>query len=314
MAEKYIQKKSNYFYLNKSRNFGKFKHMDEAIYARDLLLKRNWDIDEIQDHIFELNSKYYYLKVIDDKIHIFGDFESVPDDKSIEKIIKNYLRNPNNTKYGLNISRIEDVFVIRKQIFGDEYIFGVFNNLKDAQFIRNFLLENQWDVNALSQVEYDDETDTYKIVEVIDDKAYVLGSFESQKIANENIDNARKEFIGSVYKHKYALSNLPHLNDLTDRIDELKTIFNVDYEDGVWSFDNAEKQEDALNKIIFNLTPWQKIIYDNMGDDPIFIDELMSKIKTYKSKNFKSKVEKYLKELIDLGIVEELQDKSYVKV
>ena len=93
---------------------------------------------------------------------------------AISKLTRKKIRNPNNSKYGLNISRLFDNYIIKKQIAGDEYIFGVFDNLEDATFSRNFLLEHDWDVNAFGEIEFCDETDTYKIVVVFDDRIYIL--------------------------------------------------------------------------------------------------------------------------------------------
>ena len=66
---------------------------------------------------------------------------------------------------------------------GDDYIFGYYDRLEDAEFVRNFLMDHNWNVNEFNLIEFDEDTDTYRVVKVIDDKVYVLGSFE-----NENID------------------------------------------------------------------------------------------------------------------------------
>ena len=92
---------------------------------------------------------------------VLGRYEEKPAHETIEKLAKNKSRNPNNSRYGLNITKIFDTYVIKKRIAGDDYIFGYFDNLQDAEFVRNFLLEHNWNVNDFSQIEYDEDTDTY---------------------------------------------------------------------------------------------------------------------------------------------------------
>jgi hypothetical protein len=94
------------------------------------------------------------------------------------------MRNPNNSRYGLNMTRVFDTFIIEKQIAGDDYVFGYYDTLEDAEFARNHLMDNMWDINSFSQIQYDEDNNNYRVTEVIDDKVYVLGSFESKKRNN----------------------------------------------------------------------------------------------------------------------------------
>ena len=268
MSEKYIRKnKNNFTVIKNSRTYGKYDSLDVAVFARGLLVSSDWQLDNIHDEIFEIDDGYIVFKVIDDKLFCLGQFSEKPTFDAISKLTRKKIRNPNNSKYGLNISRLFDNYIIKKQIAGDEYIFGVFDNLEDATFSRNFLLEHDWDVNAFGEIEFCDETDTYKIVEVFDDRIYILASYETLAEAEKNLENAKSEFLNKIFKHKNGLANYPHLDILTDRIDELENDFQLKTQDDFWNIGDVEN---PLEDIIFNLTPWQKITYDNAGDEFTF--------------------------------------------
>lgn len=311
MSEKYIRKnKNNFTVVKNSRTYGKYDSLDVAVFARDLLVSSDWQLDNIHDEIFEIDNGYLVFKVIDDKLFCLGQFSEKPTFDAISKLTRKKIRNPNNSKYGLNISRLFDNYIIKKQIAGDEYIFGVFDNLEDATFSRNFLLEHDWDVNAFGEIEFCDETDTYKIVEVFDDRIYILASYETLAEAEKNLENAKSEFLNKIFKHKNGLANYPHPDILTDRIDELENDFQLKTQDDFWNIGDVEN---PLEDIIFNLTPWQKIIYDNAGDEFTF-QQLKVKLKRYESKNFDKKIQRYLDELQELNLIEKLDDDVYRKV
>ena len=311
MSEKYIRKnKNNFTVVKNSRTYGKYDSLDVAVFARDLLVSSDWQLDNIHDEIFEIDNGYLVFKVIDDKLFCLGQFSEKPTFDAISKLTRKKIRNPNNSKYGLNISRLFDNYIIKKQIAGDEYIFGVFDNLEDATFSRNFLLEHDWDVNAFGEIEFCDETDTYKIVEIFDDRIYILASYETLAEAEKNLENAKSEFLNKIFKHKNGLANYPHLDILTDRIDELENDFQLKTQDDFWNIGDVEN---PLEDIIFNLTPWQKIIYDNAGDEFTF-QQLKVKLKRYESKNFDKKIQRYLDELQELNLIEKLDDDVYRKL
>ena len=311
MSEKYIRKnKNSYKIIKNSRVFGKFDSLDDAIFVREILINNNWDIDNFTLEMHLSLDNHIVVSKIDEKLVILGKFKDKPNDKLIEKLTKKRIRNPNNSKYGLNIVRVFDLFMVKKQIAGDEYIFGVFDNLDDAIFTRNFLLDNNWNVEAFREVEYCDESETYKIVKVYDDRVYILGTFKTRSDAEDNIENSKSEFLNKIAKHKHGLANHPHLDSLTGHIEDLENEFNITTEDDVWKFNDVN---DPLSEIVFNLTPWQKIICDEISDEFSF-DDLVQSLSRYKTKNFDKKVKRYLDELVDLGLVEKLDDKNYRKI
>ena len=311
MSEKYIRKyKSSYGIIKNSYVFAKADTLEDAIFLRDLLESKNWNPDNFTLEMHLSHDRYIVVAKIDEKLHLLGKFEVPPNDDELEKLINKIRRNPNNSKYGLNISRVFEIFMVKKQIASEEHIFGFFDNLEDARFTRNFLLDNSWDVNAFGQIEFCDETDTYKIVLVHDDLVYVLGTFDDIEEAKNNIENCRKDFLNKIYKHKNGLANHPHLDRLTDHIEELEDAFQLKTSDETWQIKGDV--ENPLSDIIFSLTPWQKIIYDSTGDTFTF-DEVKTSLIRFKSKNFDEKIRRHLDEMVRLGLIKKLDDSNFEK-
>ena len=71
--------------------------------------------------------------------------------------------------------------------------------------------------------------------------------------------------------------------------------------------------EDPLKDIVFNLTPWQKIIYDS-ADETFTFDELKASLKRYRSKNFDEKIRRHLDELIRLELIEKIDGENFRKI
>ena len=84
----------------------------------------------------------------------------------------------------------------------------------------------------------------------------------------------------------------------------------VKTKDENWNFQNAT--ENPLDEIIFTLTPFQQSVYDAIDGETSF-DDIKRKLIRYKSKNFESKIDRNLGQLIDLGLVEK-QDENYIKI
>ena len=300
MNRKYIRQNKNSHVINRnSRNYGKFQNLDDAIFVRDELIKNDWNL-ELIDEIYHFNDDYLVVKVIDGKVHLLAKYREKPSKKTIEKLVKKQIRNPNNSKYGLNITKVFDTYVIKKQIAGDDYIFGYYDNLEDAEFVRNFLLNHQWNVEEFSQIEYDGDLQNFKVIEVIDDEVYVLNSFKS--IDEIDIENCHNEFLLKISKHKLGFATHNYLSKLTDKIPDLEDKFNTTLKDDIWDFKNAQNPLD----IIFNLTPFQKSVYD-LIDNSTF-DEIKKSLIRYKSGNFDEKIRRNLDELMDLGLIIENQN------
>jgi hypothetical protein len=302
MSEKYIrQNKKSCTIVKSSKTYAKIADLDDAVFIRDFLIGNDWNLDKTPQ-ILKKDDNYLVLTVYEDKIHVLAKYKKKPSSATVENLIKKHRRNPNNSRYGLNITRVFDVFIIKKQIAGDDYIFGYYDRLEDAEFVRNFLMDNSWNVNEFNQIEFDEDTDTYKVVKVIDDKVYVLDSFDTSEI---DINKVLEEFLAKISKHRHGLAHYPHLDLLKDSIDDLENEFNVTARDENWNLNDIKK--DPLSDIVFNMTPFQQSVYDAI-DGETDIDEIKRKLIRYKSKNFEDKICKNLKSLIDMNLVEKQGD------
>lgn len=308
MSRKYIRtNKNSYNIVMGSKIYARIDNLEDTIFIRDFLLENSWDLDNIPDFIKKDNT-YFILAVIDKKLHLLAKSDRKPVPSQIERLTRNKIRNPNNSRYGLNITRVFDTYVIKKQIASDDYIFGYYDSLCDAQFVRNFLMDHSWNVSEFSEIEFDDETGTYKVVSVIDNRVYVIDSYDSK----EDIDlNASYEkFLAKVSKHKFGLASHPHLDMLKGIIPDLERQFDVKTKDEVWSFEGASS---PLNDIIFNLTPFQQSVYDAIGSDTS-LDEIKKSLIRYKSGNFDKKILKNIDDLIELDLIEKVNENHYKKI
>ncbi|WP_458456477.1 hypothetical protein [Methanobrevibacter sp.] len=308
MSRKYIRtNKNSYNIVKGSKIYARFDNLEDTIFIRDFLVENSWDLDNIPDFIKKDNT-YFILAVIDKKLHLLAKSDRKPVPSQIERLTRNKIRNPNNSRYGLNITRVFDTYVIKKQIASDDYIFGYYDSLCDAQFVRNFLMDHSWNVSEFSEIEFDDETGTYKVVSVIDDRVYVIDSYDSK----EDIDlNASYEkFLAKVSKHKFGLASHPHLDMLKGIIPDLERQFDVKTKDEVWFFEGASS---PLNDIIFNLTPFQQSVYDAIGSDTS-LDEIKKSLIRYKSGNFDKKILKNIDDLIELDLIEKVNENHYKKI
>jgi hypothetical protein len=169
-------------------------------------------------------------------------------------------------------------------------------------------MDHQWNVNEFGEIEYDEETGTYKAVLVIDDYVYVLDSFDSADI---DLNKIYEEFLARISKHKYGLANYPHLDRLKNRISELEEELNVKATDDVWIFSEGIEEEDALTDIIFTLAPFEKSVYDAIGSRAT-ADEIKRKLIRFKTKNFDEKIGRNLDVLIEKGLIKKAGD-HYIK-
>ncbi|WP_458453514.1 hypothetical protein [Methanobrevibacter sp.] len=305
MARYIRENKNSYTIVKNSKSYGKFKTLDDAMLVRDILMRHDWN-PELLPEVMETNNQYIALAVIDEKIHLLAKSKDKPSAHLRGKLIKKLKRNPNNSKYGLNITRVFETFIIQKQIMGDEYVFGYYDNLKDAEFVRNHLLDNRWNVDTFAQIMYDGDEDNFKITDIIDDKIYIIDTY--QKRSDIDLEKSYEMFLAKIAKHSHGLASHPYLDELTGRISELEEKYGVLAHDENWNLENVQN---PLSDAIFNLTPWQKTVYDAV-DESSFEDIKKSLIR-YRSGNFDEKIMKNLNELIWQGLVEK-REKNYYKV
>lgn len=305
MAEKYIrQNRNSCLVVRNSKTYAKISSLDDAIFIRDFLVENDWNL-ELTPETIKKDDDYLVLTVYDEKIYLLAKYKVEPDGETVKNLKKRHERNPNGSRYGLNITKVFETFIISKQIAGDEYVFGYYDNLADAEFVRNFLLDHMWDVGRFSIINYCEDSDDYKVVRVIDDKAYVLGSFAS---GNIDLDDVYADFLSRISKHKYGLESHPYLDGLTDKIPELEKEFNTRAKDDAWDFANVSN--DPLNELIFNMSPFEKSVYDVV--DCTAFEDIKRALIRYKSKNFDEKITKQLDELIKKDLIEK-RDGIYIK-
>jgi hypothetical protein len=305
MSRKYIRENRNSFSIVKgSRTYAKLDNLEDAVFIRDLLAENDWNADLLGE-TYEVDGEYVVVGIIDERVHILARLKEMPSQKTVDGLVKERMRNPNGSRYGLNITKVFDTFVIKKRIAGDDYIFGYYDSLEDAEFVRNHLLDNMWDVRSFSEIQYDGDMDNYKVIEVIDDRVYVLDSFQDE---NEiDLPQVRREFLNRITKHKLGLASHDYLNELTDMIPDLEKRFAIEAKDDVWDFRDTEN---PLNDVIFNLTPFQKSVYDAVDNSTVW--EIERSLLRFKSKNFTQKIQKNLDELEKKGLIVQNQNR-YIK-
>ena len=305
MKRKYIrQNKNSFSIVRANRTYAKLDDLDITLFLRDLLVENDWNLDSLNE-TYEYEGQYIVLAVIDDRIHVLLKSKEKPSQSQISSLTKRKMRNPNNSRYGLNITRVFDTFIIKKQIAGDDYVFGYYDKLEDAEFSRNHLMDNMWDVNSFSQIQYDEDNNNYWVTEIIDDKVYVLGSFESKN--DIDLDKIHVEFLNKITKHKLGLAEHQYLVELTDRIPELEEKFNTKARDDVWDFKNTQN---PLDDIIFTLTPFQKSVYDAVDNSTV--EDIEKALVRFRSGNFTQKIRKNLDELENQGLITKNQN-HYIK-
>lgn len=309
MSEKYIRENKNSCSIVKgSKTYARISNLEDAVFLRDLLVENNWNLDKIPDIVIK-GDDYLVMTVYEDKLCLLAKFRKKPSPQTVSGLVKKHKRNPNNSKYGLNIYNAFGVFYIQKTIAGDEYIFGYYDSLQDAEFVRNFLLDNMWDVSRFEEINYCEDTDDYKVVKVIDDKAYVLGSYDSEDI---DLNRCCEEFLSRIYKHRYGMASYPHLDSLKDDIHRLKEEWGVKIKDDYWDFQDVKDDSQALNQIIFTLSPFEQSIYDSIGDGATF-EEIKKSLIRYRSKNFEDKIKRNLDKLVENNLIVN-DDGCYKKV
>ena len=276
MKRKYIrQNKNSFSIVRANRTYAKLDDLDITLFLRDLLVENDWNLDSLNE-TYEYDGQYIVLAIIDDRIHVLAKSKEKPSQSQISSLTKRKMRNPN-----------------------------YYDKLEDAEFARNHLMDNMWDVNYFSQIQYDEDNKNYRVTEVIDDKVYVLGSFESRN--DIGLDKIHAEFLNKIIKHKLGLAEHPYLDELTDRIPELEERFATKAQDGMWEFKNTQ---DPLNDIIFNLTPFQKSVYDVVDDSTV--EDIEKALIRFRSGNFTQKIQKNLDELIEKGLICKNQN-HYIK-
>jgi len=191
----------------KTKRFGYYKNLDQALMVRDDLVSANWEMDEkyilsnlgieeIDFNIGMVGRKYAVYNWEDSICTIFGIYRSLRAAKKIKnRIISNkkidfdYL-NKHKEKDTRFIYRVNDYYRVSKSFNGKLKNFGHYNTLEEAISVRDELIKNQWDDSFLglrrvlrSSTVYNKHIHKtsrgYDVVNRIDGELINFGSFET---------------------------------------------------------------------------------------------------------------------------------------
>ena len=226
---KYIIYVNNYYKVNKKINgklkfFGSFKDKNNAIVLRDLLVENGWVESGIPKEFFSDHSssnegkhgKYIIFangffkvnKVIEGKNKVFGSFENVDNahrlrdllikndwDKSNipREFLNDHTYSKKEMKFGDYIKFNYNYFRVQRRINGEERNFGSFKDGRNAVYLRNLLIANNWDETKIDRKFFSDYEDVnrnkyakhisrindkFKVNKTIDGKLKFFGSFK----------------------------------------------------------------------------------------------------------------------------------------
>ena len=150
----------------KQRFFGAFPTPEEAIELRDLLIENNWDSSKIPPkylrsfvtnpnleklhYIRKVRDKFVVSKVIDGELKYFGTYDTKEEAiEAREVLLNNNWQIEEENKDELIdtfIYLINDEYIVKNEIDGEERIFGRFNDMGEAIKFRNLCVKNNWNV------------------------------------------------------------------------------------------------------------------------------------------------------------------------
>lgn len=219
-GELYIYKRKPNYIVSKKINekthtFGFFKTMEEAIFARGLLIDNDWDINKIKmlGPVLEFENRFLVVSIFKDQmrfLEVFDDYDTAVE-KS-DEIIKNFEENPHRSRYGTYIYENNGLFYIRKMIDKRDVWFGMYRALDDATFARDLLKDHDWDLNEIAElpkVHFSEIHGKYLIVGVADGRLIIAGSFDDEDDAIENAEKSLEEYKKSKYRtgERYVVFN-----------------------------------------------------------------------------------------------------------
>lgn len=199
---KYIQKSHNKFvvvrvYNGVYHNFGYFDSFEEALECRENLVATNWGDLNIAHkmrygkYIAYNGIMYTVSKTLDNgSLNIFGFFDTLEGAvKQRDWLVENNwsrLEVPDDSKK--YIHKNGDKFLIYKKIDDELEYFGTYSSFEEAKYMRNKLIENDWDIPDESDIEwlsdflcYDGEF--YIIEKEVDENIRIYGVYKNKKQA-----------------------------------------------------------------------------------------------------------------------------------
>ncbi|MDO5848510.1 MAG: hypothetical protein Q4P18_03155 [Methanobrevibacter sp.] len=255
----------------KRNKYGTFKTQEDALFVRSLLEANDWDMDafDSENPIYENDSKFYIIKHNENgKLKIYGIFDSLEEAKANisndtnDKILKKkkpkakkpHEEKSNASKYGKYIYKNRvGKFMVQKNLDGVQNIFGFFDAPDIARFVRDILIENDWNVDYFSShniFEFNDEFYVFKVVRGYPKLMDVFSNLGDAELAN--FDD--KDILERREKHIYKKNNVfvvnKHLDGANfhakfDNLDDAVALRDI-LNDVEWDMDYLE----GLNNII----------------------------------------------------------------
>ena len=327
-----------------NRIYGTYSSYDEAIFVRNILKEHDWDIDYfINNNIFKKDGEYVIFVKLEDRIRLLSTYDKYEDAvDQLDYMIEDFKVNKSHSRKAKYIYKVKNKYIIQKFYKGKMRVFGRFSTFDEAVTIKKLLTKLNWDISKIN-----DKDNIFKIhgeyavVLKDNEQLYLLGIFPTYEEALKNgnaLISDKVTFLNSV-ANPYSKKN-KHIQkssrgfSVSKRIDgDLINFGTYDtYDEAVaardefkadnWKTNEKPTQESVdLNSIIFNLTRWQKVVFDvieNLDKDTFNFDDLMKFRSSFTRFITPSKVEKKVKsnieDLVNLNLLEKLDDETYKKL
>ena len=198
--------------INGSINvYGYFNELESAIEQRDWLIAHGWSRLEVPDdsrrHIHKRGDEYIVYKRSHSDIEYFGTFNSLDEAKyARNKLIENdWVLEDSNEDMEIISDFVYfdgEFYIIKKEVDGQNRIYGVYKNKNQALSDEKLLINNEWDgIYAIPTKEY-----PYGENIVPFDYIFIL----------EEFDDGIKEEVGTYYSFKDAVIAREELFDKND--------------------------------------------------------------------------------------------------
>lgn len=146
------------------RIFGAFDNVEDARNLRDILVINNWDSTKIDAKLFrnitaksdldrhfyirKERDKYIVSRVIDGELKYFGSYDTKEEAIAAREhlLVTNWETDDeiDEEKIDEYIYLINGEYIVKKEISGNEEIFGIFNDMSKAIEFRNLCVRNNW--------------------------------------------------------------------------------------------------------------------------------------------------------------------------
>lgn len=234
------------------------------------------------------NDNFSFFNCTNSIINIAEAKNNLNNNKTSKKSIENV-----GSKYGSNIYKYGEFFTITKQINRKTVNFGKFNNLDDAKFVKNLLVENNWKLSRIRNNDIYQNGDLYWVIKVLNNKINILGKFYSYQQAKEHV-----EWLVSKFK-----------------TDENFEVYVPKKEN------NEEFNKENYLKTVSNISGWEKLVFNTINelDTNVFSLDDLKELDTFEMYKFEDEsLESIIKEnlykLANLKLIRVMGNDYYKKV